>query len=320
MAFYGWPISQCQNSYETLESQFNSGIRVIDVRLSIKNNELMFYHGIQSEHGRFSVMLNTIHAFLTNPSTCRETLVVSIKEEDNNPTLFSQLVLQEITNSTGGLDMWHLDERIPTLGEVRGKAVMFSRFGNGTGWANGLMGIHPTTWPDSDKSGFSWNCGDTLVRTADWFVYNIISLYSIPEKVKGCTDLLYPPLDTPSPALNIVFFSASSFPLALPPSVARGLGWPRWHLGFEGVNHRVSDWLLGLLGGEDEDEDQGEGEDSLADADLDNEKTEKFTESQPRIRGWAMLDFFNEPVNPGLIQMFIECNFRGRTSGEEGWP
>ena len=59
------------------------------------------------------------------------------------------------------------------LGEVRGKAILLSRFGgDGAGWDGGLegMGIHPTNWPDSSKEIFSWTCKDVLVRTQDWCV------------------------------------------------------------------------------------------------------------------------------------------------------
>jgi len=33
------------------------------------------------------------------------------------------------------------------------------------------LGIHPTTWPDSKKGGFSWQCKDTLVCMHDWWVF-----------------------------------------------------------------------------------------------------------------------------------------------------
>lgn len=69
--------------------------------------------------------------------------------------------------------MWFLENRIPNLGEVRGKVVMLSRFGgDGSGWENGLegLGIHPTAWPDSAMDGFTWTLKGTLVRTSDWYI------------------------------------------------------------------------------------------------------------------------------------------------------
>ena len=210
------------------------------------------------------------------------------------PPIFSQRVRDEIAASEGGMDMWYLANRVPALGEVRGKVVMFSRFGgDGNGWKNGLdgMGIHPTTWPDSKKDGFTWECRNTLVQTHDW--YNIPSFLSIPEKVDLATRILIPSRDDlQTPNLSITFLSASSFPLGLPPVIARGFGWPKSGFGVEGVNSRVGSWLLGLLGDQD----------------------------QPRVRGWTLMDFYQDPEDNAVVPLLVECNFRGRVGGQEGWP
>jgi|SRR6267154_2782805 len=125
--------------------------------------------------------------------------------------------------------------------------------------------------------------------------YGIPSFLSIPEKVALSTNILLASRDRPSPTLSISFLSASSIPLAFPPTIARGLGWPQWGVGFEGVNARVGRWLLDQFG-ECGEKDEG-----------------------PRIRGWALMDFYDEPIEQSIIPLFVECNFRGRRSGEEGW-
>ena len=176
MAFYGWPISQCQSLDTPLAAQLASGIRVLDIRLAVKDNRLMAYHGPYPQKASFQEILTIIHAFLTAQKTKSETVVMSIKQEDFatvRSELFSKLVHDEIASGPGGRAMWYLDNRVPTLGEVRGKVVMFSRFGgDGEGWEGGLegIGIHPTTWPDSEREGFSWECKNTVVRTHDWSV------------------------------------------------------------------------------------------------------------------------------------------------------
>jgi 1-phosphatidylinositol phosphodiesterase len=176
MAFYGWPVSQCQTPSTPLAVQLDSGIRVLDIRLSVIDSQLISYHGTYPQKTSFRDILSTIHAFLTDPLTCREALVMSIKQEDftqTSPVIFSRLVHEEILASPGGKEMWFLDNRVPTLGEARGKVLMFSRFGgNGDGWERGLegLGMHPTAWPDSEKAGFEWMCKDTLIRTQDWQV------------------------------------------------------------------------------------------------------------------------------------------------------
>ena len=134
----------------------------------------MAYHGVVPQKVCFQQILIDVHDFLTDPASCRETIVMSIKQEDRattSPADFSALVHQEIKMGPGGMDIWYLENRIPLLGEARGKVIMFSRFGgDGAGWEGGLegMGIHPARWPSSEKGGFAWFCKDTLVKTQDW--------------------------------------------------------------------------------------------------------------------------------------------------------
>lgn len=201
MAFHGWPISQCQSPSTPLSSQLLGGIRILDIRLAVippplpgstvltTDQHLIAYHGLWPQKTPFLSILYDIEAFLTSPIGSKETIVMSIKQEDFAVTpapLFSQLVHQTITSGPGGWiahatsenlkarddrGMWFLENRVPTLGEVRGKVVMLSRFGgNGAGWEDGLegLGIHPTTWPDSEKNGFEWELKGTLVKTHDW--------------------------------------------------------------------------------------------------------------------------------------------------------
>ncbi|KAJ7853637.1 PLC-like phosphodiesterase [Mycena olivaceomarginata] len=288
MAFYGWPFSQCQSLSTPLDIQFQSGIRVLDIRLTPVKGRLIAYHGAYPQKTPFQDILVSVHNFLTSPAGARETIVMSIKQEAPSSN-FSQLVHDEIGFGAGGRDMWFFESRIPTLGEARGKVVLFSRFGNGEGWEGGLngMGIHPTYWPDSAKEGFTWMCNDTLVRTNDW--YHIPSFLSIPEKVALAAGVLQPqPADKRGLVLPISYFSASSFPLAAPQTVSQGFGWPRWGLGVEGVNSRMGKWVLDRLseGGEKE-------------------------KGEPFIHGWTFMDYYEEPQND-LVPLLVEFNFRGR--------
>jgi 1-phosphatidylinositol phosphodiesterase len=156
-----------------LAKQLASGVRVIDVRLSVANSVLVAYHGICPERTPFLDMITTVHTFLTTPASSLETVIMSIKQENATvtPTVFSETVKSEIAKAPGGVGMWYLQNRIPTLGEVRGKIVMFSRFGlDGETWDGGFvgLGLHPNLWPDSQMDGFSWTCKDTVVRIHDW--------------------------------------------------------------------------------------------------------------------------------------------------------
>jgi 1-phosphatidylinositol phosphodiesterase len=303
MAFYGWPISQCQSATTPLSVQLTDGIRVLDVRLAIKDGRLVAYHGQFPQRATFQSILSDLHAFLTSPSSARETIVVSIKQEDFNTQsleAFSTLVREEIEAGPGGINMWFLENRVPTLGEVRGKVIMFSRFGgDGAAWEGRLegMGIHPTSWPDSAKEVFSWTCKDVLVWTQDWCVflshmlqqvsdlwlcrYNISSFLNIPEKTQlSIEPLLPPPASITQPVLSITYCSAASIPFATPSVVATGFGWPSIGLGTEGVNTRIARFLFTAL------------------------------KENTRLRAWTLMDFYDSPVGRGIVPLLIENNFR----------
>ncbi|EEB92168.1 hypothetical protein MPER_09363, partial [Moniliophthora perniciosa FA553] len=322
MAFYGWPLSQCQTLSTPLEVQLQTGIRLLDIRLSLINGRLIAYHGVYPQKTPFAAILATMHVFLSSPKSCRETIVMSLKQEDYTNTSqidFSRAVHDEIAMSPGGLQMFYLDNRVPTIGEARGKVVMFSRFNGWDIWENGKLGIHPPGWPDSEKEGFSWECENALVRTSDW--YAIPSFLSIPEKVELSTRMLLPPSEeetvTEKQTLSITFFSASSFPLAAPPTIAQGFGWPKWGLGVEGVNSRVGKWLLNQLSGSQQAR-LRTFDSMISDSESELEKALGAEAYEPRLRGWSFLDYYNDPER-ALVPLLVECNFRGRKSGEEGW-
>jgi 1-phosphatidylinositol phosphodiesterase len=123
--------------------------------------------------------------------------------------------------------------------------------------------------------------------------YSIPSFLSIPEKMALSTqNLIMPPVEPTIPTLAISFFSASSFPLALPTTIARGVGWSGVGFGFEGVNRRVGSWLLEILSAS-------------------GTRGEKAEASAPKIRGWTFMDFYDDPVDQGVVPLLVECNFRG---------
>jgi 1-phosphatidylinositol phosphodiesterase len=337
MAFKGWPLAQCQSRSTPLLTQLRAGVRVLDIRLSLYNGALGTAHDVLPMGTRFVAVLADLRNFLTHDGV-HETVVVSIKQEDGRRTpahLFSAAVRREILAHDAGLGGWFLEHRIPTLGEVRGRAVLFARFGDDDGAWGGRLGIHPRAWPDSAPEGFAWRCAGTPVRVHDW--YRVPTFLSIPEKLRRATRVLcpdawadadedvrpaaawrrygYAPLYTaelPVPrtdALGIAFLSASAIPFALPPTIARGFGWPRFGLGVEGVNARFTRWCLRKLAG---------SEDSAGRADdVGEAHSTGARRCNPRIRGWVLMDFVAEPSD--MVSIMIELNWRGRVVGEEGW-
>ncbi|KIM30164.1 hypothetical protein M408DRAFT_328255 [Serendipita vermifera MAFF 305830] len=339
MALYGWPFSQCQDV--TLTEQFNRGVRMVDIRIVLVKGELRAYHGATPERATFTSILSDVCAYIQSPQGRRETIILSIMEEDSfvpSSPLFSKLVHDAILSEPSNRSLWYLEPCIPTLGQVRGKIILFSRFGkNGEHWEHGLngLGIHPTTWPDNARDGFEWETPRprwgtpcTRVRTQDW--YGIPSFLSIPEKAEAAVKMLDPVEDETGRGradLAITYLSAARIPFALPSTVACGFGWS--YMGVEGVNSRVGRWLLRRLVG---DEDgvgavtsaAGSSETTLIGMEKDPKVAgdsilDTREAPQPRLRGWVLIDFIRDPYDLGIIPLLVECNWRGRVDGEEGW-
>ncbi|PWY98028.1 PLC-like phosphodiesterase [Testicularia cyperi] len=220
-ALYGWPISTCQESSASVAAQLARGIRYLDVRLSLKAdpattpNQLLYaYHGVSDQKIEFGVILQQVYDFLAkNP---REAVFVSVKQE-NAIQGFRDVVLDTYVAPNRG--KWYLGVNVPKLGEVRGKIVLVSRFGKSNEQPGG---IHPLIWPDSSSSIFSYQLPSSqTVLTQDW--YNISSLSSIPAKLALVAQLFQQAGHLPD-VLALNFTNASSFPFALPPFAAKGLG------------------------------------------------------------------------------------------------
>jgi 1-phosphatidylinositol phosphodiesterase len=108
----------------------------------------------------------------------------------------------------------------------------------------------------------------------------------------------------------------------MPPAVANGV------VGVEGANSLFGKWLIDQIGGiflpttasavekkpKETYPQEGLGSSSQT---TDNGQG---TKQEPRIRGWAFLDFYDsKPSGVDVVPLLIECNFLGRTPGEEGW-
>ncbi|KAG8831483.1 hypothetical protein FRC17_003102 [Serendipita sp. 399] len=329
---------RCQDL--TLSEQLHQGIRMIDIRIVLVDGELRAYHGVTPEKATFTAILDEVCSYLESEEGKSETVIMSILEEASfmpSSPFFSALVHDAITNPPSRKGMWFLENRVPTLGEVRSKIILFSRFGgDGDGWEGGRIGIHPTIWPDNRREGFAWELEKTRVRTQDW--YGIPSFLSIPEKFEVAVEMLYPrPAPNGKSDLSITFLSASRVPFALPSTVACGFGWSSLYLGIEGVNSRVGKWLLGQLGGVDgndvapgepkqawtySDEERGWSQSTLVDLKSASGSSIRIKDSdrkEPRLRGWVLMDFLLDPHELGIVPLLIECNWRGRVHGEEGW-
>lgn len=132
------PSVQCQG--ESVTEQLKHGVRFLDIRVGRmlvggkKDQELQVIHGKFPVKIPFPLKLldalDEVYKFLQeNPS---ETVIVSLKQEgsddwDNDQDEFAKAIWNNYIDPQK--DRWYLNPGIPTLGDARGKAILFRRFG-----------------------------------------------------------------------------------------------------------------------------------------------------------------------------------------------
>ncbi|MPQ44358.1 phosphatidylinositol-specific phospholipase C [Clostridium tarantellae] len=134
----GWGGDIAQTQSKSLDSQLNSGIRFLDIRLAAKPNSsdpLKAHHGIVYLHSSFKKILDIVTKFLAFNYT--ETVIMRIKQENTKESDATFLNLlrkftddpnysQFIYNFTGNVN--------PTLNEMKRKIVILQNFGGELKW------------------------------------------------------------------------------------------------------------------------------------------------------------------------------------------
>lgn len=136
-------VSKCQNL--NITEQLNAGIRFLDIRCEVDAST----YSVKTVHGStdcwngndyyyLDYVFQDVYNFLdAHPS---ETVYICIKEDDgdNGVPAFTNAIYEYIHGYGQGKyfygedynynDYWYLGKTVPTLGEVRGKCVLFNRF------------------------------------------------------------------------------------------------------------------------------------------------------------------------------------------------
>lgn len=132
--------AKCQKYSVT--DQLNMGVRFLDIRAGFSAGKLKIKHGPLSQSMTFDKFTELCYKFLEeNPS---ETIVFSLRNEDmKSEQRFDRLLSSEINDNA---DRWFTEDRIPTLGEVRGKIMLINRFDSDC--ALGINAAHD--WKNND--------------------------------------------------------------------------------------------------------------------------------------------------------------------------
>ena len=169
---------------KTIPAQLNCGARFFDIRLTNENGKLKLVHnfiscrkgsGFTAPKLYFSDAVKYCTEFLNNnPQEC---IVMFIKRDSGKSAGFDELVLKEIENSK---DYWYTENRIPNLGEVRGKIVLMNRFSESdTKLTDANGGINLTRFPDHSAKEGSFSA-----VAIDSFGGSMISTFTVQDRFK----------------------------------------------------------------------------------------------------------------------------------------
>ena len=115
---------KCQDI--SIATQLDIGVRFLDLRLQLVNNEFVLVHSFVQQNLTFETVLNDLSTFIKGNSS--EFIIISIKEEAgsvNSNLWFDEALHRDLTKYS---DVISLDNRLPeTLGEARGKIFVLSR-------------------------------------------------------------------------------------------------------------------------------------------------------------------------------------------------
>lgn len=156
--------ARCQNS--TIGEQLYMGIRYMDLRLEYKDGSrypehiVLNYGGSECEDedgGKLylSKVLKDIYDFLENHPS--ETVIVQVNETNNTDEEKEKLIKEflntysadTIVNPATGRSYWFKENRIPRLGEVRGRIVLLRKFAYS---GDAKAGIDLTPWNSPECS------------------------------------------------------------------------------------------------------------------------------------------------------------------------
>lgn len=124
-------------------------------------------------------VLTQLYSFLIKHLS--ETILFVVKQEGSGDIALFQKTLQQYIARNS--EMWLLTDQVPTLGEARGKIVLFRRYVDNAG-LNTQSGI-ALNWNDQGGSEFQASYMEKGVRAGVTFYIQDRYNYSVKDKMKG---------------------------------------------------------------------------------------------------------------------------------------
>lgn len=182
---------RCQSL--TIREQLEAGFRYLDIRLNEENGKLYFYHSFAKcktgilpweDALELQTVLEQVYGFLINHPS--ETILFVVKQEGAGDIALFQKILQEYIEKKP--EMWLLTNKVPTVGEARGKLVLFRRYADKVGLKED-SGI-ALNWSDQGGKEFQVNNLQKEIRDGVTFYIQDRYNYSVDDKRKGMEEAL----------------------------------------------------------------------------------------------------------------------------------
>jgi 1-phosphatidylinositol phosphodiesterase len=223
----------------SIAEQLNQGIRFLDIRCVNDKNQFSIAHGSADETATFSSVMADCNAFLmANPSECIIVSVDKERDDSNSTQTFEQTFRTYIPGNPWLVNQQgQLATTLPTMGEGRGKLMLFRRFQlDPTSGAQALGGIDATYWPDN-QTFTNDNPAQPLAIQDEYQVSKLALIKDKWSEVQAF--LIKTDADSTSNTWYINFTSGSSL-LAYPSAVAKGSN------PITGVNEYLFDYLVNV--------------------------------------------------------------------------
>lgn len=203
--------ARCQD--KTITEQLSMGVRLLDIRLSKKGDEFYLVHSLadcysdkeKTKRMTFNEVLDVCKDFLKeNPA---ETLIVSVKQDRGiiNRWFFPPFYDKYIR---GDESSWYLGNRVPTLGECRGRLVLMRRCRVWKSfYKTAIGGLDFSFWPDQARKRMTAK-RVRLNKTQRAIVQDRYGLE--PEKKWQCCENYLSSADTSKDKLALHYISTSA--------------------------------------------------------------------------------------------------------------
>ena len=185
-------LTKCQD--RSIDALLLDGFRYLDIRLGAEKtngrNDLTFYHGFLhclkgiwpwDDHLSFGDVAADCADFLRKHPT--ETILFVVKQEHGNESVTEfERMLDDLIAGSDAADLWLLTDTIPTLGEARGKIVLFRRYHDDARLGK-RSGIY-IDWADQGNKPGKGNAAGVVEEEKDTFRLFIQDRFSYDAETK----------------------------------------------------------------------------------------------------------------------------------------